>query len=120
MDEQKLQKLEAQGEIQSALKKFRGEWYEAPPKGGVRFTEYYKLNRLQIDTGVVALVLALDLSGGSVGDVDLYRLVRNYLWHPEATVEINKVVDRFEGSSSTAANQSTFVPPSMSAGGLQS
>jgi hypothetical protein len=42
------------------------------------------------------LVLATNLSGGSVeNDVDLYKLVRTYLWDDEARGEINAVVRRY-------------------------
>jgi len=42
----------------------------------------------------VALVLECNLSGGSIGDMDLYKLVRCYLHSEEARAEINAIVKR--------------------------
>jgi hypothetical protein len=89
-------KLEAQASIHNAMKKFRADSYVKQPTDRVGLNEYDKLSRLQIDQGVVALVLECNLSGGSVGDIDLYTLIRNYLWHPEARTEINAIVKRIE------------------------
>jgi hypothetical protein len=92
----KLLKAKAQEAIRSALEAYRGGGtglYESPPKETVAYGNYDKLNRHQIDQGVVALVLHLNLSGGSVADMDLYKLVRTYLWDEDARSKINKVVE---------------------------
>jgi hypothetical protein len=64
------------------------------PEQVVKSGSYKTLSRHQIDQGVIALVLAANLSGGSMGDMDLYRLARTYLWSDEARTEINAVVAR--------------------------
>lgn len=64
------------------------------PSVRVYSDEYQNLSRLQIDQAVIAFVLHLNLSGGSVGDMDLYKLVRTYLWDEGAMAEINKIVER--------------------------
>ncbi|AIY39907.1 hypothetical protein LT85_0747 [Collimonas arenae] len=81
--------------INAALKLYRGPAYVSPPKKVVGYADYQKLTRHQIDQGVISLVHACNLSGGSVEDMDLYKLVRTYLWHREARAEINAVVRRY-------------------------
>lgn len=87
-------KLQVQAAINRELKVFRGGNYEVPPQEVVDGNEYHKLTRLQSDQGVVALVLACNLSGGSIGDMDLYKLVGTYLWSEQARAAINDVVKR--------------------------
>ncbi|PWF44005.1 hypothetical protein [Massilia glaciei] len=88
-------KQEATIQINQALRLCRGqESYVAPPNETVTCGSYRMLDRFQCDQGVVALVLACNLSGGSVNDVDLYKLVRTYLWDECARAEINAVVKR--------------------------
>lgn len=82
--------------INSAMKQYCGASYVNPSKKVIGYGDYKKLTRAQSDQGVVALVHACNLSGGSAVEMDLYRLVRNYLWHPEARAEINAVVKRYE------------------------
>jgi DNA-binding transcriptional regulator YdaS (Cro superfamily) len=91
---EKLLKQASIADINAALKRFRGPSFVEPPKQVVDCDEYKQLNRLQIDQGVIALVLACNLSGGSVGDMDLYRLIRTYLLDQSARDEINDVVMR--------------------------
>jgi hypothetical protein len=78
--------------INKALEGYRGPGYVDPPKKVVKFDKYKKLSRHQVDQGVIALVHACNLSGGSVLDMDLYKLVRTYLWSQEARDAINNVV----------------------------
>lgn len=92
MSSDKQDKLVVQGAIHSAMKKFRADLYVEQPTERICFNEYKKLSRLQIDQGVVALVLECNLSGGSVGDVDLYKLLRCYLHSEDARAEINAIV----------------------------
>lgn len=91
---EKLLKQASIDKINAALKAFRGPSYVEPPKQVVTFTNYRQLDRLQIDQGVIAFVLACNLSGGSMGDMDLYKLIRTYLWSDAARAEINDVVER--------------------------
>lgn len=81
----------AKAEINKALRLFRPSYVEQHVDG-VDHASYKKLSRDQIDQGVIALVLECNLSGGSVMDMDLYKLFRTYLWSPEARAEINAVV----------------------------
>ena len=79
--------------INKALEEYRGPAYVEPPKKVVTSDNYTKkLSRHQIDQGVIAFVHACNLSGGSVGDMDLYKLLRIYLWNEEARSTINDVV----------------------------
>lgn len=78
--------------INKALEDYRGAAYIEPPKKVVTSGHYGDLSRLQIDQAVVALIHACNLSGGSMGDMDLYKLVRTYLWSDEARNEMNAVV----------------------------
>lgn len=73
----------------------RSASYVEPPKQVVTSAAYNTLNRHQIDQGVIALVHACNLSGGSMGDMNLYKLMRTYLRSPDARAEINGVVGRY-------------------------
>lgn len=92
----KLLKKSSMAIINDALKLYCGPSYVKPPTKVVD-GDYRRLTREQCDQGVVALVHACNLAGGSGMDVDLYKLMRNYLWHPEARVAINAVVGQYEG-----------------------
>jgi hypothetical protein len=94
MDTDKRLKIKTQEAIQSAMREFNGGEDCAAPKNIIDSANYHKLDRRQIDQGVIALLLQLNLSGGSVGNVDLYRLIRTYLWDESARVEMNKIVDK--------------------------
>jgi len=78
--------------INKALEDYQGSAYVEPPKKIVTSGNYKKLSRHQIDQGVIAFVHACNLSGGSVGDLDFYKLARCYLWNEEARSKINDVV----------------------------
>jgi hypothetical protein len=88
-------KLQVQAEIHNALRKYSGGSYVMPPKDTINSDSYANLHRLQSDQGVVALVLACNLSGGSAGDMDLYKLVRTYLHSQEARTQINAIINRY-------------------------
>lgn len=45
-----------------------------------------------INKSVVAIVLFLELSGGSTGDIDLYALLQTYLLDPSKRAEINQIL----------------------------
>jgi hypothetical protein len=93
IDKEQQLKTKTQQTIQAAMREFREGGVFDPPNEVIDSAHYNKLTRLQIDQGVIAMVLQLNLSGGSVGEVDLYRLIRSYLWDEETRVEINKIVD---------------------------
>ena len=84
-------KIIAKAEINKAIKLFRPS-YVKQHVDVVDHVSYKKLSRDQIDQGVIAFVLECNLSGGSVMEMDLYKLHRTYLWSPEARAEINAVV----------------------------
>ena len=85
-------KRKAQELIQGAMKLYRGESYVQMPQYSVSSEELHTLNRLQIDQGVVAMVLHLNLAGGSLGCMNLYTLVRTYLWDEDARAAMNVIV----------------------------
>lgn len=93
-DPDKLLKLRTEAIIQKALKEFSGDMYIEPPQEAVTYGSYDNLNHMQISQGVVALVLATNLASGSVEDVDLYKLVRIYLWDEAARKAINEIIER--------------------------
>ena len=95
MGSDKQLKIKTQQTIQSAMREFSGGEDIIPPKKVIDSASYKNLDRRQIDQGVVALILQLNLSGGSVGNVDLYNLIRTYLLNEDARVAMNKVVDGF-------------------------
>lgn len=82
----------AQVAISRAMKLWRTESYVEQPAEAVKFNRYQELTRDQLDQGVKALVAHCNLSGGSMGDMDLYKLVRTYLWDEEARAAINVIV----------------------------
>jgi hypothetical protein len=90
----KLLKLKTQADINRALKEYRGESYVEPPTKTICHDSYDELTRHQIDQGVIALAHACNLSGGSIDDVDLYKLVRTYLLDHGARAKINAVVQQ--------------------------
>lgn len=89
-------KINSVAAVNAAMKNYRGESYVEPPKTTVCIDDYRRLSRFQSDQGVIALVHATNLSGGSMGDMDLYKLVRTYLWDEKARAAINDVVKRSE------------------------
>jgi len=90
MDKRKLLQNITQQVIQTAMMEYSG--VEAPKKV-IHYDEYDELSRRQIDQGVLALSFQLNLTGASMVDVDLYRLVRTYLWNKEARSAMNEIVD---------------------------
>lgn len=92
MSPDQVQRCTAVRKINQALKDRRGGEYVQPSRDVIRSDQYAKLTRLQIDQAVIAFVLAANISGGSVGSVDLYKLARVYLWDEEGREKINYVV----------------------------
>lgn len=50
------------------------------------------LDNFEIDRGVIKLVEYLNLTGGSIGNMALYKLVRNYLKNEAIRKDINQVL----------------------------
>lgn len=46
-----------------------------------------------INNAVVVFTDVLNLEGGSIGDIDLYRLLRNYLLDTDCRDRLNKALD---------------------------
>lgn len=82
--------------IADAMRILRGQSYVKQSEKVISSANYKKLSREQSDQGVVALVAHCNLSGGSVGDMNLYKLIRTYLWSPQARTEINSLVTRYD------------------------
>lgn len=78
--------------INEAMQLYQEESYVRPPKKVIHDGEYHKLTRQQCVQGVIAFVHACNLSGGSMGNMDLYKLVYGYLTNPEAQIQINAIV----------------------------
>lgn len=52
-----------------------------------------KLKKEEINNAVVIFVVALGLTGGSVGDIDLYKLLQKYLLDLKFRKKVNKIID---------------------------
>lgn len=89
-----LNKKAAREMMEDAMKVAQGPSYVSQPHDVISFENYNDLSREQIDQSVVAFVVHCNLSGGSVGDMNLYKLIRTYLWSPQARAEMNVVVGR--------------------------
>jgi predicted membrane-bound spermidine synthase len=92
MTHDQLQRRKAVRRINQALKDRRVGEYVQPPAEVVRSDQYKKLTRHQIDQAVIAFILAANISGGSVGSMDFYKLARAYLWDEEVREKVNSVV----------------------------
>lgn len=90
-----LNKKSARAIIADAIKIFRGPSYVKQSKKAIGSSAYDKLRRDQLNQGVIAMVLHCNLTGGSILDVDLYKLMRTYLWSTQARTEINAVMGRY-------------------------
>lgn len=84
---------QARQEIQAAVQRVWPCFYEKPMKKEVGSDSCHKLSHLQIGVGVRALALACNLWGGSMGDVDIYRLMQAYFWDKDARQRINEIVE---------------------------
>lgn len=90
--QRKLDIAQAQQEIQAAVQRIWPCFYEKPMKKEVGSDSCHKLSHLQIGMGVRALALTCNLWGGSMGDVDIYRLMQAYFRDKEARQRINEIV----------------------------
>ena len=82
---------DAQQQIWDALNKGWPEFFVEPPQQKVTSGTCQTLTRQQIDNGVRVFVLACNLSGGSVGVVQLYELLRAYLQNSQARESMNDI-----------------------------
>ena len=92
MIDEKINKKKAQVIINDAMKICQGPSFVKQSRKCVDNASYNKLTEEQLNQGVVGLVIHLNLSGGSVDDMNLYKLLRTYLWNPDARSSINAVV----------------------------
>jgi hypothetical protein len=51
------------------------------------------IDREAINNAVVVFTDVLNLEGGSIGNIDLYRLLRNYLLDTDCRERVNKALD---------------------------
>lgn len=93
-DNQKL-KAQARSLIAQGMKLFREESYVKQPKKVISSGNYGDLTREQIIQGVVTFVVHCNLSGGSVGTMNLYKLLESYFRDDAARTEMNAVVGRY-------------------------
>jgi len=52
-----------------------------------------KIDSNEINHAVIAFTDILNIGGGSIGDIDLYRLLQAYLGDPDSRKEFNKLVN---------------------------
>lgn len=103
----------AQQQIWDAVEKGWPEFFVEPPRHELHSGACHKLTRQQIDNGVRAFVLACNLSGGSVGTLQLYELLNLYLGDPTARDAINDSVLQWKTpapSNPAVHGQPTFLP----------
>ena len=81
--------------INEAMQLYCEESYVQPPKNVIGNGYYHKLKRAQTNQAVIAFVHALNLSGGSTYDMDLYKLTYGYLTNSEARAQINAIVTQY-------------------------
>lgn len=80
--------------INAALREYRGESYVQPPMEDVNSGScHLVLNRQQVIQAVVAMVIQLNLTSGSAGDLNLYRLLQAYLLDTDKRCRLNAVVN---------------------------
>lgn len=65
-------------------------------KGKISSEEFKNLDSNKINEAVGAFVDHLNISGGSIGNMDLYRLLRNYVKDEEVRIRINAVLKESE------------------------
>ena len=95
LTKQRMKEKEARDLIYKALRQYE----EAEPgvpafeKDRIPAAKYHEeLTTTGIDSGVVAFLLINNMSGGSVGDVDLYELLHKYLLNKDTRKLINQII----------------------------
>lgn len=97
LSKERAQEKKARDLIIKALNEYNGTNPSALPFSEGRITSdkmHDKLTRSGLDAGVCAIFLLNNLSGGSVGDVDLYRLLDRYLLNLDDRKEINAIINK--------------------------
>lgn len=97
LSKQRAKDKKVRDSIYKALYEYSGDEPSIPEFSENRIpAEKYseELTRKGIDEGVLCLVLINNMSGGSVGNVDLYRLLHNYLLDKDTREQINAVIKR--------------------------
>lgn len=90
-----MKEKEARELICKALSKYHETEPNVPAfeKDRIPAANYHKeLTTNGIDSGIVALLLINNMSGGSAGDVDLYNLLHKYLLNKTARKQINQIL----------------------------
>lgn len=86
----------AQRMIREALDSYRSLAREKPieprPRPIASSDYHKKLKPADVNDGVLAFVLLNGMGGGSLGDVDLYTLLKAYLLDPEKRAALNTLV----------------------------
>ena len=94
---QRQKEKEARDLIYKALQEYDGSGSCIPRFQAKKITvdKYSKdLTRKGIDAGVSALVLINNMSGGTVGDVNLSRLLQRYLLDKDDRDKINSIINK--------------------------
>ncbi len=95
LTKQRMKEKEARDLICKALRKYHETEPDVPAfeRDRIPAAKYHEeLTTNGIDSGVVALLLINNMSGGSVGDVDLYELLHKYLLNRSARKQINQIM----------------------------
>lgn len=81
--------------IEEAMRLYRGGMYVELPEASVGTHETFeKLDRQQVDQGVTAAILHLDLEAGSSYEIDLYKTMQAVLLDPEKRKKIYEIICR--------------------------
>ncbi|MGF6635084.1 hypothetical protein [Paraburkholderia sp. MM6662-R1] len=82
---------QAQALIHEAIGLYCGDDCQ-PPKSQLSSGNVHELDHQQIVQGVTAMLLQCNISAGSAGDIDLYKLNSLYLRDPEVRQLINGIL----------------------------
>lgn len=96
LTKQRMKEKEARDLICKALRQYHEAEPDVPTfeKDRIPGAKYHEeLTTNGIDSGVVALLLINNMSGGSVGDVDLYELLHKYLLNKNVRKQINQIIN---------------------------
>jgi hypothetical protein len=55
--------------------------------------DVHKIDPQKVDAVTILIIDFLHLYGGSIGDIDLYKLIHEYLLNPDSRAAINKAVN---------------------------
>jgi len=87
----KLIEAKAQALIQEGVALFGQDDCE-PPKNQLNSGSVHELGHQQVMQGVTAMLLQCNISAGSAGDIDLYKLNSLYLRDPEVRQALNGIL----------------------------